>query len=51
MRPAIQAVVFDLDDQQLAVRVRVGSEADMGTPGFPQEHEGDVQHPQGGSEG
>jgi CspA family cold shock protein len=46
-----QRVVFDLDDQQLAVRVRVGSEADMGTPGFPQEHEGDVQHPQGGSEG
>jgi CspA family cold shock protein len=46
-----QRVVFDLDDQNLAVRVRVGSEADMGTPGFPQVHEGSVQHPQGGSEG
>ena len=43
-----QRVLFDLDDQDLAVRVRVGSEADMGTPGYPQPHEGDVQHPQGG---
>jgi cold shock CspA family protein len=46
-----QRVVFDLDDQELAVRVRMGSEIDMGTPGFPQEHEGNVQHPQGGTEG
>ena len=46
-----QRVVFDLDDQNRAVRVRVGSERDMGTPGYPQVHEGSVQHPQGGSEG
>jgi len=46
-----QRVVFDVDDQELAVRVRMGSEVDMGTPGFPQEHEGNVQHPQGGTEG
>jgi CspA family cold shock protein len=46
-----QRVVFDLDDQELVVRVRMGSEVDMGTPGFPQEHEGNVQHPQGGTEG
>lgn len=46
-----QRIVFDVDDRELAVRVRVGSEADMGTPGFPQEHVGSVQHPQGGTEG
>ena len=46
-----QRVVFDLDDQQLAVRVRIGSEADMGTPGYPMEHPSDIQHPQGGDEG
>jgi len=45
-----QRVVFDVDDQHLAVRLRVGSEVDMGTPGFPREHEGNEQHPQGGSE-
>jgi CspA family cold shock protein len=46
-----QRVVFDVDDQELAVRVRMGSEVDMGTPGFQREHEGNVQHPQGGTEG
>jgi cold shock CspA family protein len=46
-----QRVVFDLDDQALATRVRMGSEVDMGTPGFPREHEGNEQHPQGGTEG
>ena len=46
-----QRVVFDVDDQELAIRVRMGSEVDMGTPGFPREHEGNVQHPQGGTEG
>jgi cold shock CspA family protein len=46
-----QRVVFDVDDQELAVRVRMGSEVDMGTPGFPREHEGNAQHPQGGTEG
>lgn len=28
-----QRVVFDLDDRGRATRVRLGSEADMGTPG------------------
>jgi len=46
-----QRIVFDVDDQHRAVRVRVGSEPDMGTPGFPMEHPDDVQHPQGGAEG
>jgi hypothetical protein len=41
-----QRVVFDLDDQQLATRIRTGSEVDMGTPGFPAAHPGDRQHPQ-----
>jgi CspA family cold shock protein len=45
-----QRVVFDLDDGSMATRVRVGSEADMGTPGFPAVHPGDDQHPQGGSD-
>ncbi len=30
-----QRVVFDLDDQGRASRLRLGSEVDMGTPGFP----------------
>ncbi len=30
-----QRVVFDLDDRSLATRLRLGSEVDMGTPGFP----------------
>ena len=46
-----QRIVFDVDERQLAVRVRVGSESDMGTPGFPLEHPDDVVHPQGGTEG
>ena len=32
-----QRVVFDLDDTGRATRLRLGSEVDMGTPGFPQE--------------
>jgi CspA family cold shock protein len=28
-----QRVVFDLDDEGCATRLRLGSEADMGTPG------------------
>jgi cold shock CspA family protein len=32
-----QRVVFDLDEQQRATRLRLGSEVDMGTPGFPPE--------------
>jgi len=33
LRPG-QRVVFDLDDRNRATRVRLGSEQDMGTPGF-----------------
>jgi hypothetical protein len=35
-----QRVVFDLDDAGLATRIRLGSEVDMGTPGFPREPTG-----------
>jgi CspA family cold shock protein len=41
-----QRVVFDLDERQLATRLRLGSEVDMGTPGFPAANPGDAQHPQ-----
>jgi CspA family cold shock protein len=30
-----QRIVFDLDDDGRATAVRLGSEVDMGTPGFP----------------
>ena len=30
-----QRVIFGLDGQGLATGIRVGSEGDMGTPGFP----------------
>ena len=30
-----QRVVFDLDGEGRAIRVRLGSEVDMSTPGFP----------------
>jgi hypothetical protein len=43
-----QRVVFELDDNAMATRLRMGSEADMGTPGFPAAHPDDAQHPQGG---
>jgi CspA family cold shock protein len=34
-----QRVVFDLDDEERATRLRLGSEIDMGTPGFePERH-------------
>jgi CspA family cold shock protein len=32
-----QRVVFDLDEQGRATRLGLGSEADMGTPGFPRD--------------
>ena len=32
--PHLQGVVFDLDDSRRATRLRLGSEVDMGTPGF-----------------
>ena len=43
-----QRVVFDAEGG-LAVRLRLGSEVDMGTPGFTPPNPGSVQHPQGGS--
>jgi CspA family cold shock protein len=30
-----QRVIFDLDEAGRATRLRLGSEVDMGTPGFP----------------
>jgi CspA family cold shock protein len=30
-----QRVIFDVTDNGLATRLRLGSEVDMGTPGFP----------------
>jgi cold shock CspA family protein len=42
-----QRVVFDLSDDHLATRLRLGSEVDMGTPGFPSAHPDNAQHPQG----
>jgi CspA family cold shock protein len=30
-----QRVIFELDDNGFATRLRLGSEVDMGTPGFP----------------
>jgi len=42
-----QRVVFDLNDAGLAARIRLGSEVDMGTPGFPAANPDDNQHPQG----
>ena len=32
-----QRVIFDLDDQGRATRLRLGSEVDMGTPGFAED--------------
>ncbi|MEJ5255772.1 MAG: hypothetical protein WHS89_10515 [Acidimicrobiales bacterium] len=43
-----QRVVFDLDGRGLATRLRLGSEIDMGTPGFEIAHPDDPQHPQDG---
>jgi len=33
LRPG-QRVVFDVNDEGLATRLRLGSESDMGTPGY-----------------
>jgi CspA family cold shock protein len=35
-----QRVVFVLDGEGRATRLRLGSEVDMGTPGYPQSDEG-----------
>jgi len=40
-----QRVIFDLDDAGQATRLRLGSEVDMGTPGFTSDG---VAIPQGG---
>ena len=42
-----QRVVFDLDDRQQATALRLGSEVDMATPGYPSVHPDSPQHPQG----
>jgi cold shock CspA family protein len=39
LRPG-QRVVFDVDDQGFATRLRLGSEVDMGTPGYPSPEHG-----------
>jgi CspA family cold shock protein len=43
-----QRVVFDLDERRLATRLRLGSEVDMGTPGFEIAPPDGPQHPQEG---
>jgi cold shock CspA family protein len=43
-----QRVIFDLDERRLATRLRLGSEVDMGTPGYQIAHPDDPQHPQEG---
>lgn len=40
-----QRVVFDLDGDGRATRIRLGSEVDMGTPGFPSTETGEQAHP------
>jgi CspA family cold shock protein len=35
-----QRVIFELDDNGFATRLRLGSEVDMGTPGFPPSNHG-----------
>lgn len=40
-----QRVVFDLDERQLATRLRLGSEIDMGTPGFDASRSDNFQEP------
>jgi cold shock CspA family protein len=39
LRPG-QRVVFELDGGGLATRLRLGSEDDMGTPGYPERNSG-----------
>jgi len=42
-----QRVVFELDDRGRATTLRLGSEVDMGTPGFPREQPPLVAQPPG----
>jgi CspA family cold shock protein len=39
LRPG-QRVIFDLDDEGFATHLRLGSEPDMGTPGYPRSQRG-----------
>jgi cold shock CspA family protein len=39
LRPG-QRVIFDLDNAGLATHLRLGSEPDMGTPGYPERRRG-----------
>ena len=39
LRPG-QRVIFELDGTGLATHLRLGSEADMGTPGYPEDERG-----------
>jgi cold shock CspA family protein len=39
LRPG-QRVIFDLNDHGLATHLRLGSEPDMGTPGYPEPERG-----------
>jgi CspA family cold shock protein len=39
LRPG-QRVIFDLDGAGLATHLRLGSEPDMGTPGYPEQQRG-----------
>jgi CspA family cold shock protein len=39
VRPG-QRVIFDLDDEGFATHLRLGSEPDMGTPGYPESQRG-----------
>ena len=39
LRPG-QRVIFDLDGTGLATHLRLGSEVDMGTPGYPETERG-----------
>jgi CspA family cold shock protein len=45
-----QRVIFDIDERRMATRLRLGSEVDMGTPGYEIASPDDVQHPQEGPE-
>ena len=40
-----QRVIFDVADDGLATHIRLGSEVDMGTPGFPQRTSEPAQEP------
>ncbi|MDQ4132861.1 MAG: hypothetical protein M3179_06545 [Actinomycetota bacterium] len=40
-----QRVVFEVDGDGRATRIRLGSEVDMGTPGYPTAETGKQAHP------